>query len=544
MKQPLLLLLINVFLCLSAFSVDGNYAFWVQFSDKEGTPYSLEDPAAYLSEKAILRRAKQHISTDSTDLPVNRHYVDAVLEKGAKLHTQSRWLNGITVFVDDETVIDDIALLPFVVQIEKTFVASAIRKAKTAREYPQARSTAANDGYGNAFTQISMLQGDRLHSAGFRGSGMTIAVLDAGFLNVDDNSAFSSLWNNGQIVGTKDFVNSDSDIFNENYHGGTVLSVMGAQQTDLFMGTAPDADFWLIRTENHDTEHLIETDNLVAAMEFADSAGVDIINASLGYYHFDDETMNFKHSDLDGKTTRASRAASLCAGKGIVFVCSAGNQGNKEWQLITVPADASDILAVGSMDEQLEHSPFSGTGYTADKRIKPDVCALGSLTTVVNQNNELATPNGTSYSAPLIAGLAACLWQALPQLTATQLMNVIRKAASSYNNPNPETGYGVPDFYAAYLEQTGTKTDVSIQPDKIKIYPNPAKDSLTIELDSSLPKEGITYTLTNLQHQTQQSGQLQNGEEIITLDSLSQGIYILLIKQNRETVFQEKIIKE
>jgi subtilisin family serine protease len=389
-----------------------------------------------------------------------------------------------------------------------------------------------------------MLQGDRLHAAGFRGSGMTVAVLDAGFLNVDDNSAFSSLRNNGQIAGTKDFVNPDSDIFNENYHGGVVLSVMAAQQADRFMGTAPDADFWLIRTENYDTEFLIETDNLVAAMEFADSAGVDIINASLGYYKFDDPVADFDHSDLDGKTTRVSQAASLCAGKGMIFLCSAGNQGNKTWQHITVPADANDILAVGSVDELLERSPFSGMGNTVDGRIKPDICALGNQAAVVNQNDEVATADGTSFSTPVIAGMVACLWQALPQLTASQIMEIIRQSASSSHNPNPETGYGAPDFYAAYLAATTIRTEIPFKTEHIRIYPNPADDSLTIKLDNSLLKKGITYTLTDLQNHTLQGGQLQNGEEIIPLSNLPQGIYILLIKSKKKIIFQRKIIKE
>ena len=348
----------------------------ISLKDKAATEYSLKKPEKYLSAKAIERRRKQNLPIDSTDLPVCRKYIDEIRKQGVKIVVTGKWDNFVTVSCNDTTLIDRIAALPFVLSTEKVWISPGAGKPSMATERDSVlnQPTIHSDSiYGRAITQIQMSNGGKLHEAGFKGQGMTIAVIDAGFHNVDKITAMQNI----RILGTKDFVNQQADIFAESSHGMSVLSCIGMNRPDIMTGTAPEASFWLLRSEDEYSEHLVEQDYWSAAVEFADSVGVDVINTSLGYYSFDDKSKNYKYRDLDGRHALMSRQASHIADKGMILVCSAGNSGAGSWKKITPPGDADNVLTVGAIDKRAVLATFSSVGNTADHRVKPDVVAVG-----------------------------------------------------------------------------------------------------------------------------------------------------------------------
>ena len=259
-----------------------------------------------------------------------------------------------------------------------------------------------------------MLKGDILHNRDLKGKGKLIAILDAGFSRVDEMIAFEELFAENRILGTKDFVQRNNNVFDEHTHGMMVLSTMGAENKGQIIGTSPEASFWLLRTEDVDSENLIEEYNWLCAAEFADSVGADIINSSLGYTTFDDAGQNHTYTDMDGRTAPVSIAATIAAQKGMIVVNSAGNSGSGSWHFIGAPADADSILSVGAVDENADFAWFSSYGPSFDGRVKPTVVAQGRNTIVATSNNGTLTGNGTSFSSPIVAGLSACLWEAHP----------------------------------------------------------------------------------------------------------------------------------
>lgn len=431
------------------------YKYRISLKDKAATTYSLDKPEQYLSEKALERRAKQGLKVDSTDLPVCKAYVDAIRDKGVSVVTTGKWNNTVTVQCEDTTLIDGIASLPFVKETEKVWTepdSISVRNGDRLKEITN-KLTTTNNFYGAAYRQIAVHKGDSLHAAGFRGEGMTIAVIDGGFYNVDGMKALKDV----NILGTKDFVDSHSDIYAENYHGMMVLSCMATNQPYSIVGTAPAASYWLLRSEDVDTENLVEQDYWASAIEFADSVGVDVINTSLGYREFDDKSKNYQYRNLDGRFALMSRSAGMAADKGMVVVCSAGNEGVKPWKKITPPADAFNVIAVAAIDSSLVNAPFSSVGNTTDGRVKPDVAAIGLGTAVMDTPGTITHANGTSFAAPTMCGLVACLWQSCPKLTAKQLIELIRESGDRVDYPDNIYGYGIPDVYSAYKKVNGIK---------------------------------------------------------------------------------------
>lgn len=546
MKKLLLLsfLFIISLRCLSQQST--YYRYWVQFTDKKNSLYSIDKPQEYLSVKAILRREKQNIKIDSTDLPIKPDYIDSVLSKGAILRNRSKWLNGITIAVTDPSAIKKIKSLPFVKKIENTYNPNIPgEKIKTERKtFFRKKVINANNGYGNAFDQINMHNGWWLHKAGYKGEGMVIAVMDGGFQNANSISAFAQAWNNGQILGSKDFVNAQTDIFAENYHGEHVLSVMAAYDYDKYIGTAPEASYWLLRTENEISESPAEIDNLVAGLEFADSVGVDIITTSVGYFKFDNSLLSYKYSDMNGKTCRASLAETMAARKGIIVVNSAGNEGESAWHYIVAPGDADSIITVGSVNISKERSPFSGFGPTVDKRIKPTVCALGTNTAIINENGEVSANSGTSLAAPIIAGLTACLWEAFPNLSAQEIIELIKKHSSKYENPNNEIGYGIPDFYASYMDAVERNKGLLTNTDIVKITPNSVQDSLNVAVDLSILGRGPELNIMDKDGRKILNQKILEVNTTLLLSNLKAGEYILMVTLGDITLFRQKIFKQ
>ena len=440
------------FLLLLSFEIFAtDYYFYLQFTDKANSPYSLSNPSEYLSERATRRRQYFRITCDSTDLPVNPAYLQEIETNNFRIHNTTKWLNGATVVSSDSATIDLLQVLPFIKWIEYTGKLEKDGRERTIRKKSFVQ-TEALGSYGHAAAQINQVNGMHLHSAGYRGEGIYIGLLDAGFYNVDIMPAFNVLRLENRLLGTKDFVNPASNVFRENSHGASVLSVMASNIDGQYIGTAPDASYWLVRTENDGPEYPMEMDFWISGIEFLDSLGIDIVNSSLGYATFDAPEMNFTYADLNGETARISRAAQMASKKGIIVVNSAGNDGNKAQKYINVPADAKDILTVGAVTTEGVASNFSSFGPTSDGRLKPELTARGTSTALMNTNGSFSG-NGTSFSAPIIAGMMACFLHFAKDnrsfISLDNLFQYVFKSANMYNFPTEQLGYGNPDFQKA-----------------------------------------------------------------------------------------------
>lgn len=417
--------------------------------DKSDTVYSLSRPEEFLSSRALDRRRRQGISLDSTDLPVSPRYVETLNHMGFQVVCKSKWNNTVVVKVRRQRQLRKIDTLSFVASKRLVFTApdSIEQRRRTLFRSDGLGTEPMEHEYGVTRGQVESLGGIRLHQSGFKGRGKVIAVFDGGFMNVDKIPALHRL----RLMGVADFVVPRSaNVFQETDHGTMVLSTMAVYEPHYYIGVSPDAAYALVRTEEEYTESPMEEDFWAAGAEYADSLGVDVINSSLGYHAFDDEALNYTYADQDGHHSLISHTASLLAGKGIVLVNSAGNEGMGSWKKVNFPADADDIITVGSINQHGVNAAFSSVGPTADGRVKPDVMAWGSPVSVFSGRGLVINDVGTSFSSPLVAGLVACLWQALPDKSAKEIIDLVRRSASQYQSPDNVYGYGVPNFWKAY----------------------------------------------------------------------------------------------
>lgn len=536
MKKVIELIISLLLVCQPALSQP---KYFIEFVDKKNSPYSISNPQQYLSARAIERRNKQNIPITEQDLPVNPNYLEQIISYSTHVHYTLRWFNGVVATLTDEQL-DLVRGFYFVRSIQKIFEPSktqkqGLRKWESLDNALFQANTQLN--YGLSFTQVGMINGHLLHNRGFLGEGKVIAVLDAGFLNVDVHPAFDSLRLKGRILGTKDYVNPKSNIYKEHYHGMMVLSVMGGYVDGQLIGTAPRAHYWLIRTEDASTEQLIEEYNWAAGAEFADSVGADIINSSLGYTVFDIESQNHRYQDLNGGTTPVTKAANMAATKGMVVVVSAGNEGTSPWYYISAPADSPMVLTVGAVDSRKVKANFSSFGPAADGRIKPDVCAMGKGTVLATPNGSVGTSNGTSFSAPIISGMVACLWQAKSELTWQELIALIRSSSSNNSLPNNSIGYGIPDF--SFIIQNDEEESV------LYFWPNPFTTIayLKCNLSDTTPVK-VTVTAINGQHIISKKIN-SNSDGTVVLDfmgGLPGGLYFLTVQTPNEQ-FAVKVVK-
>lgn len=457
-------------------SAQDMHYYRVCLADKNHNSHSLDTPETFLSEKALNRRAKFHIALDSTDLPVSKHYLSQIESKGGKIIQVSKWMNSALVAAND-SVISEIQHFPFVKHYEwvggKKNPENETAKERLKRllgvqstgetvpRYPymtenisiadSSPETLPYYNYGEADRQIDLMHGKFLHEKGFRGQGMTIAVIDGGFLDADSCPAFHHLREQGKIIATRNLWTPDTHSFYRipADHGAMVLSCMGSFLSGKIVGTAPLADYILIRSEVGAFEEPIEEDLWVVAAEYADSLGADVLNTSLGYTTYDNSFPSHTFADLDGKTAYISRGADIAATKGMLLVNSAGNSGNKKWYHIGVPADAENVFSVAAVDAEGVISDFSSRGSSYDCRLKPNIAAMGVKTTCM-VGKEMVYPNGTSFSSPILAGMLTCLWQAFPNESPEIIKDAVMKTASMHHKPNVEYGYGIPNFKNAY----------------------------------------------------------------------------------------------
>ena len=438
------------------------YMYRLTLTDKHESNFRLDHPTRWLSAKSVERRRRQGLQLDSTDLPVSPKYLKIIkAQRGVDIVAQSRWNNTVVARLSDSVALQQLQQLPFVRKTELVWVSPDSVDKKLTRgkshNHFNAWDSVKQERYGGGKEQIESLMGHRLHAIGLRGRGMTIAVLDGGFQNVDQIPAFYNI----KIDGIRDCVwhnpklphpeVADHQLYYETDHGTRVLSALAANLPEVLIGTAPEAHYWLMRCEDQQSEQPVEQDYWAMAAELADSAGVDIINSSLGYNDFDEPHESLRLRDLDGNSTLISRTASMLARKGIVLVNSAGNMGMGPWKKICVPADAHQILTVGAVNEQGKNAPFSGVGPSQDGRVKPDVMALGAPAALISGRGSIVRDMGTSFSAPVVCGLVACLWQSCPHLSANDIISLVRKSSDNYATPDNVYGFGIPNFWRAYM---------------------------------------------------------------------------------------------
>ncbi|WP_316743368.1 S8 family serine peptidase [Pedobacter antarcticus] len=427
---------------------DGNdYKFRLVLTDKGKSDFSIGNPNAFLSQKAIERRRKQNIPIDESDLPISKQYLKAITDIGGVVVAQSKWLNTVSVSVQDQFLVDKYKALPFVKEVVLVYVGKRKQSSGSPKyvDSPQ-QGNFGNLGksidYGSAALNISTVNGEALHQQGFKGAGMDIAVIDAGFIKLKNNPAF----NNIHIKGAKSFVYENDDPYSIDMHGVWVTSCMAMNKPGSYVGTAPEANYWLLRTEDSATEFPIEEDYWTSAIEFADSVGVDLVNSSLSYSDgYSYLTKQYTADDMDGKSALASRAANMAFKKGIFIVNCAGNE--QKW--VGTPADSPNVLTLGSINSNGDRSNFASWGMTADGRIKPDIMAMGGGASVINTSGTAENRSGTSYASPIMCGLVACLWQANPSLTNNDLMEILRKSADRANSPELPFGYGIANMKKA-----------------------------------------------------------------------------------------------
>lgn len=428
--------------------------FFVSFTDKP------EKSAPALSPRAVEQRAKWDIPTDAMDYPVAHLYVDSLRRMGAKVFHTSRWFNGATVEMSDELA-SKVQALDFVDAVEMTRDNSESLYASKRRVIT--REETSDDPGIITEQQLGLYNLLPLHEAGFEGQGILMAVCDGGFYNANILTCFRQ----EQELGHFDFTDDAVDIYGHTgTHGTECLSTISGSTT-IYKGAATKANYYLMRSEESKTESPKEMDNLVVALETADSLGVNVFSVSLGYAYFDNDKWSLnKNTDLDGKTTRVSRAATIAARKGMLVCVAAGNEGDDAWRTISVPADADSILTVGAVSTWGEIGNFSSYGPSSDGRIKPEVCAVGVRTQLINPGGNIVTSNGTSFATPLLAGLAASLWSALPDENAMQIRSRIIRSADRYLNPDTQQyGYGIPNAWKAYtmgpegIEDVQTETN-------------------------------------------------------------------------------------
>jgi serine protease AprX len=538
--------LLTIILLLTGFTISAQVAphkYFVEFKDKAQNPYSLDRPSEFLSARAIQRRQTMGIGYDISDLPVTPAYVQAIRDIGAQILNPTKWLNGVTIKLADTTLINSIKQLSFVKSVVNHSGVKSRSAEPTAKfglenelipfvSSSNSPKSASGYNYGESYAQIHMLNGDVMHQNGFRGQGIVIAQLDAGFYKFPVNPAFDSLRANNQVLGYKDFVKDGYGIYTDHtdQHGMWVLSIMAGIIPGHLIGSAPKASFWQLKTEELHLEYEIEEYNWVSGAEFADSVGADIITSSLGYTVFDSTYLDHTCSEMNGHTTVGSRGANYAFSKGIMVIVSAGNEGNStNWHCVSSPADADYAVACAAVDENGVRGSFSSLGVDTAGRVKPNVAAMGVMTVHSDSSGLMSRGSGTSFSAPMIAGMTACLMQAKPGYPNTFYKTAIERSCSHFSSPDSLTGFGIPDFVKAMNIMGIIDFDKS---NDLNIFPNPVADRFKLHFTSGQSLPAVLTLINSLgQVSLRREFMLRAGENellINDISSLAAGVYLLV----------------
>jgi hypothetical protein len=499
---------------------------WIYLTDKPNVSAALANPITILTQKAIDRKQNHNITIDARDVPVNEAYIsDLKTQSGITVLAKSKWFNAVHVR-GSEIDINALSALTYVDTID--FANNSLdvsSRLETIQDKTEIEDEEIIFDYGNTQNQVEMINADALHLDDFTGEGLTIAVMDSGFPNVNTMGAFQRLRDNGDLLDGYDFVNRTTDVYASTIstHGTRVLSTMAAFVQDQFVGTAPDASYYLFLTEDSSSENPVEESYWVEAAERADSLGVDLINTSLGYRVFDNPNYDYTPADMNGQVTYITRGASIAAEKGILVVTSAGNAGATAWQTLSAPADSPDVLTVGGVDANGNYASFSSQGSTAQVGYqKPDVVARAATAYVVGQNNVITQSNGTSFSSPIMCGGIASLWQALPNATPNEIIDYVRQSASQYSTPDDFLGYGIPDLDVA--RSLALSLDENLE-QNFRFYPSPTKHTLNIKMPLTINSAELSVFNQLGQEVLKQS--INEGMQTINVSDFAAGIYII-----------------
>jgi len=535
MKKSLLFLFLLI--SCAAFSQEDA---WVYFNGKPDASNYLSNPLSMLTQRALDRRTAQGIALDISDAPIYQPYIDQITASaGITVHAKSKWLNCLHIRGSQSDIMA-LTALPFVNHVRFADTALNLKMAipKLVQPVNKKWDTNVSYNYGNSFNQIQMLNGHVLHQQNYTGDGKIIAVLDAGFPGVNTAQPFQRLFDTNLVLGGYDFVNKSTDFYTGNAHGTMVLSTMGGYTDGQLVGTAPNASYYLFITEDINSENPVEESNWVEAAEEADRLGVDIITSSLGYFEYDNPAYSHTYSDMTGDTNFASQGANMAFSKGIVVVASAGNSAESVEPHIGVPAEALHVLAIGAVTNTGTYATFSSIGPSFDGRVKPDVVAQGQSSVLSNTSGSIVTASGTSFSGPIMAGMIASFWQAVPTLTNQQIIDLVKQSANKYNAPDIYYGYGIPNFQLALTTALAIK---SFSNTTFTLYPNPVQDKISVEFPDAF--DNMTFTLFNLLGQTILEKKVTKSDAVVWLESLDSGVYYYKIESN--TYLQSgKIIKK
>ncbi|MDO5974995.1 S8 family serine peptidase [Flavivirga jejuensis] len=522
-------LLLPMFFCY-LLNVFAQQDAWVYLKDKQNVTSSIANPISILTQKAIDRKNAHNVLIDARDVPVNESYISQL--KGAigiSVMAKSKWLNAVHVRGSETDINNLSTTYSFIDSID--FADKSLNTLKFTKQKSKSKleNVFTVFEYGDAANQIEMIHGDELHLADYTGTGITVAVIDAGFPNVNTMSSFQRLRDAGNILDDYDFVNRDDDVYTNatSSHGTWVLSTMAGYIEGDYVGTAPDASYYLFVTEDALSENPVEESYWVEAAERADSLGVDVINTSLGYTTYDNANYSYTTADMDGDTAFITRGANIAFEKGMLLVNSAGNSGNKSWGIVGAPADAAGVFSIGAVQANGTYAAFSSKGNSTQPTQKPDVVAQGQASYVIGTNDVIGTVNGTSFSSPIMAGGMVCLWQALPNKTNAEIMQLVRESASQYSSPDYFLGYGIPNLQTALNTALSLGNNADISQD-LKLFPNPTKDivyfsfpldqsELSVVIFNALGKQILESTIANTSNQ-------------IDLSSFSKGVYVVRIQ--------------
>jgi subtilisin family serine protease len=546
MKRLILVLIGSCFLISEAEAQFTRYI--VRLKNKANSSFTLANPSAYLSQRSINRRTKYGIAVDSTDMPVTPSYITQIDNiANVTVLNVSKWHNAVSIQTSDAAAITAINALPFVQSVSPL----ALRTQGTGREKlitasgppvvsqrgTQTMADFFNYGTGS-FNEINLHKGQFLHNIGLRGQGMLIAMLDGGFFNYHTLDAMDSIIANNQVVDTWDFYSQNATVSDDHPHGMQCLSTIAANLPGSFIGKAPKANFMLYRTEDVASEYPVEEFNMVCGMERADSAGADVISASLGYSEFDDAAFNHVYADMNGNSTICTIGADLAAKKGILFVNAAGNEGNGSWHFLTAPSDGDSVLAVGAVNTSGVVAAFSSFGPSSDGQIKPDVASVGVSAMVQSTANTVVTSNGTSFACPNMAGLATILWQAFPEYNNMRMVRALHEAGSIATAPNDRIGYGIPNMKTAFATLLTEFATSSNTISGCRIFVNwTSKDvgAMKYEIERKAPGETNFSKIGEITPVQRDLLSTNNYEFINTLATGTSGVFSYRIRQIIDT---------
>jgi len=547
MKKLSLLLIMLVAAVVMQAQIATNI-YWVKFTDKANSPYSIDNPGEFLSQRALERRARLGIEIDEYDIPVNPQYLQAVEACGAQLLNPSKWLNGVSVYTESQSVVDAINALNFVETV------------RNCQNYPEAqrdkeiwlenemkesgKPVVARDFYGGAHDQVYQLRVNELHDMGYHGEGVHIAVLDGGFERTPGHICFDAMREEGRLLGVRDFVYGSTSVYSQSTHGTSCLSTMGAYDPNNMVGTAYKASYYLFHTEDGNGENIVEEYNWVSGAELADSLGVDLCTTSLGYIDFDMPQWDHSIVDFDGRTAPMTIGAEIAVSRGMICTNSAGNE-YEGYCTLGIPADAEHVITVGAVDAAGNRADFSSTGPTYDGRIKPDVMAQGQGTYVASSwgSNPYQYGSGTSFSNPVLAGAVACLRQAFPTASVQQICDALRAAGNNASTPDSYYGYGIPNFMTAYEILTTSVGEVNLGENEIfSVFPNPSRGNVKVVMKDGQFGEngfnGLIYDITGrVLLNTVNINELE-----AALNELSAGVYQVRIETEKGGQTQKVVI--